>query len=284
MKTVAFIYRPVNSLRGINPNEICMTKNYNLFKPLFGNRGKENGFDEKRVQTLVNMIIAGTFIFDLSIIMVNKKGICIDGVNRIEALKRTNNYVIFRVVANLAVNGTESNTLNIVSEVNDYDTRWKPTEVYNTAFMTGKPLAELIDIMRADVISHNEKLSAKDLKTNLMMTLLERNKNKTHSLKRKLKEYDNEEYLAYAKTEQFRKELEYICKVIAYFKDSRFEANRIVEQLLFIMWSVENFDKDLFFRNLLKHGFDIPIVKSNVIRAKIAELATVNVPNKKKIK
>jgi len=268
-------YKTVYSLTGRKANEIYQTKKYNLFKAVKGNRGEEKGYEEKRVKELVRLIESDAYYHDLSIIVVNKNGVGIDGMNRVEALRRTGNYVIFRVVVNPEYQN-EKNLLPIIARINGYNPMWSAKQQFLAALVTGNKLAHLLSYLRADVVANSVKLAENDISVNQMMTLVERNKNKTHSRKRLLSEYDNEAYLTYAQTDQFEEEFKFACKVIEYFKDSTIDACRILEQLLFLMWTT-NFNKNLFYYNLLKKGFKIPVVKGNLIRAKIVELSEVKV-------
>jgi hypothetical protein len=278
MKTLPLSqYRMVNSLKGLKPSEIVQTLKYEMFTALFANRGKEKGFDEKRVQRLVALIESGEYYHEMSIVIVNKKGVSIDGANRIEAHRRTGTPVLFRVLTSAMYNGTITQSLKIVTVYNDNNPTWTANEQFNTAYQTGSVLAQLLASLRADIIGQSIKLNEKDISVNLMMTLVERNKKKTHSRKRIYSEYFNEDFLKYAQTSEFLNEFIFVAKIIEYFKDSAFDVARILEQLLFVLWDDSKFNCDKFFRNLLKKGFVIENLdnkqKGKFIRAKILELA-----------
>lgn len=270
-------YRNVNSIRGLKPSEIVRTTKYGIFKTLFANRGKAKGFDEKRVQNLVKLIENGTYYHEMSVVIVNKNGVSIDGANRIEAHRRTETPVLFRVLTNKLYNGTVRNTLNIVTVYNGFNPTWTAKEQFTTAFQIGSKLAQLLASHRADYVGQSVKLTENDIRVNLMMTLVERNKKKTHSRKRGFIEYFNDDFLKYAETDEFVTEFNFVAKIIEYFKDSPFDAARILEQLLFVMWDDSKFNPDKFFKALLKKGFVVNITdgrqKGKLIRAKILELA-----------
>jgi len=281
MKTLPLVvYRMIKTpkeFKGLKSNEIVQTFKYDLFNAIFANRGKELGFDEKRVQNLVKLILSGEYFSEMSIVLVNKNGVTLDGANRIEAHRRTNTPVLFRVLTDDAYNGTITDNLKIVARYNDFNPMWTANEQFKTAFQAGSVLAKLLASHRADIIGASMKLAENDISVNLMMTLVEKNKKKCHSRKRSFIEYFNEEYLKYAQTAEFVEEFEFVAKIIEYFKDSPFDAARILEQLLFVMWDDSKFNKNKFFHNLLKKGFVIPDLdsknKGKMIRAKILELA-----------
>ncbi len=285
-KSIYDYYRTVKTKKEFNalkPNEICKTTNFRMFKSLFANRGKEKGFDEARVLLLIALMKSERFFPEISVLVINKNGMCIDGMNRIEAHIRTGLPLLFKVVFDDRLNGDHATTITSVATINEYDPRWQPKEIGATVRMLKNPLVKQFDNLTADLLSRYEKLSAsKDLRDNLLMTLVERNVNKTHSRKRLLPEYYNDKFLAYSQTEEFKEELNFVCRVLSYFKDTDYEGNRMIEQVLFVMWGNENFNKNLFFHNLLKHNFKIKVTKSKYIREKIAELAEVSVPKKQK--
>lgn len=283
---VAFFpnYKVVNSLRGLKSNEIYQTSKYSLFTALVGNRGEKLGFEEKRVRELIEKIKEEVYKHHLSVIIVNKSGIGIDGMNRIEALRRTKNPVIFRVVLEPEFNDSNSNLLNIVAIFNNSNPTWTANQQFRAALEVNNPLAHLLENLRAAVVAQSVKLRTNDISPNQMMTLVERNKLKTHSRKRNLIEYSNAEYLKYAQSAEFEAEFRFVCKVIEYFKDSAHDACRILEQLLYLMWDDSKFNRNAFYYNLVKKGFVINITDSRkkgmLIREKIVELSLMKAPAK----
>ena len=271
------IIRTSKQLKGLKPSEILQTTNYTIFKPLFANRGKVNGFEEKRVLNLMKLIMDNTYYHEMSIVLINKDGVSIDGANRIEAHRRTKTPVLFRVLTNEIYNGSVRNSLNIVTVFNGFNPIWTAKQQFETAYQVGSKLAQLLSSIRADFVGQSIKLAEGDIRVNLMMTLVERNKKKTHSRKRGFLEFFNSDYLKYAQTDEFLNEFKFVCKVIEYFKDSPFDAARILKQLLFVMWDDNKFNSNKFFRNLVKRGFIVDVTESRekgkLIRAKIIELA-----------
>lgn len=280
-------YRTIRTLKEfltIAPNEIVQTKNYDLFETLDGNRGKENGYDEKRVRILVEKMTNGTFYQEMSVIMVNLSGISIDGRNRIEACRRTNSYVIFRVLFGEIYNTKDKlKLLVVVATYNATNPIWTAKELFDCAVIIKNPLAILLSELRAEFIANNIRLSEGDISVNQMMTLVARNKFKTHSTKTSLDAYLNADYLKYAKTSQFKDEFGFVCEIIGYFKDSPIDACRVLEQLLFLMWDDDKFNKNNFLLNLRIKGFKIDLDGTNgkgkgrLIRHKILELSKLRV-------
>jgi len=270
-------YRTVDSIIGLKSNQIYKTKNYDMFATLVGNRGEKLGFEEKRVLKLVALMTSKEYFEEMSIVMINKNCISLDGNNRIEAARRMNMYILFRVLTANIYNGTGSEILSIVSKYNACNPTWSAIQQFKTAIHDGCKLAILLDKLRSNISSELVNFSEADLSVNQMMTLVERNKAKTHSRKRNFSEYYNEDYLKYAKTESFVEEFYFVCKVIVYFKDGALSShtNGILKQLLLVMWDDSKFNKDVFLRNLKRKGFTVGNTKSSTFNSKVIELGVV---------
>lgn len=274
------VYRTVSSLNGLKSNEILKTKKYSIFATLVGNRGEKQGYEEKRVQKLVALIKSGNYFEAMSIILVNRKGIALDGNNRIEAARRTNTYVLFCVMTEAKYNGSKSETISVVTQFNACNPTWTAVQQYKTALEEGCELAHIIEDLRADFVAgSNGTFKTTDITVSQMMTVVERSSIKTHSLKRNFSEYYNQDYLTYAKTSQFKKEFDFVCRIIQYFKVGALSTNTnaILKQVLYVMWTDNKFNMDIFEKNL-RHkskGFHITEAKSNIIKAKVIELGVV---------
>jgi len=279
-KSPMSVYRTVSSLKGLKSNENCKTKNYDMFTTLVGNRGEDKGYEEKRVQKLVALILSGNYFEAMSIILVNKSGISLDGNNRIEAARRTNTYVIFCVMTEAKYNGSTTEVLKVVTKYNDCNPTWSAIQQYKTALKEGSILAKKLEDLRAAfAASSNGTFLATDITVSQMMTVVERSTAKTHSLKRNFSEYFNDDFTKYALTSQFANEFNFVCRVIQYFKVGALSTNTnaILKQVLYVMWSDSKFNMDIFEKNL-RHkskGFNIIDAKANTIKAKVIELGVV---------
>lgn len=279
-KSPMSVYRTVSSLKRLKSNENCKTKNYDMFTTLVGNRGEDKGYEEKRVIKLVALILSGNYFEAMSIILVNKSGISLDGNNRIEAARRTKTYVIFCVMTEDKYNGSTTDVLKVVTKYNDCNPTWNAIQQYKTALKEGSVLAKKLEDLRAAFVAgSNGTFVANDITVSQMMTVVERNTAKTHSTKRNFSEYFNEDFTKYAQTSQFEKEFNFVCRTIQYFKVGALSANgnTILKQVLYILWTDSMFNMSIFEKNLhmKSKGFNIADTKSSTIKAKVIELGVV---------
>lgn len=274
------LFQTVKSLANLKANVIYQTTSYNLFKPIVGNRGEDKGFEEKRVRRYVKLIEDGQFFDELSVIIVTADGRIADGVNRWEACKRTNRPILFRVLSQPMFNQDDNVLLNIVAIFNGSNPTWSANQQYKAAKIVGMKLALQLSLLRSQIVMRDIRLSEKDISPNLMLTLVARDPKNTKARKKNLSEYNNNEYYAYAQTEEFFEEFEYVARIISYFKDGMFDASKVVKELLSLMWGDANFDKDAFYTNLLKKGFKAKNNTVKPIKAEILRLASMRVPRK----
>lgn len=267
-------YQTANTInRSLQCDRNYKTNNYNIAKTLVGNRGSELGYDEKRVRQLVRMILSGLFLFEMSVVQINSHGISLDGNNRIEAARRTGTYFLFRVLTSAIYNQTEpEKVLSVINRFNNYNPTSSANEQYKSALIVNSPLAQRLSDLRA-----LKGLSHKDITINQMMTIVERNKQKTHSRKRGYDDYFDEEYTAYAMTPQFENEFDLACKVIEYFRGTTIQANTVLKQVLFMMWDDNKFDINRFSTALLKGKLvlDLEHLTPKTIRAAIGKVGVV---------
>jgi hypothetical protein len=284
MKTLTFsasLYKTVELMKQfkqLNSAEVQRTKLYDFFKPIEGNRGRTQKFDEKRVRNIVKIIESGNYYEEMSLVIVNKKGTIIDGVHRVEALRRKDMYVYFRMLTSDRYNPKNpADLMLVVSTINTYNPAWTAKEMFETALLLGNKLATLLDDLRCGLVTSNElPLVEGDIRINTMMVLVKRDPKQTHGRRVNFGDYYCEDkYLEYAQSPEFVAEFKYVCKIIAFCKSTEFDAARILEQLLNVMWTDANFNRDIFYANIIVNGFKIAESATNrakAIRNKILEL------------
>lgn len=273
-KTVEFI----KQMRNLNSAEVQRTKLYDFFKPIEGNRGRTQQFDERRVKNLLKIIDSGNYYEELSLVIVNKKGTIIDGVHRVEALRRRDMFVYFRMLTSDRYNPKNpADLMLVVSTINTYNPAWTAKEMFETALLLGNKLATLLDDLRCGIVTSNKfPLVEGDIRINTMMVLVKHDPKQTHGRRVNFGDYYcDDKYLEYAQTPEFAEEFEYVCKIIAFCKSTEYDSVRILEQLLNVMWTDTNFNRDIFHANIVANGFKLPESISNrakAIRNKIVEL------------
>lgn len=274
----------VRTLTSVKPFVVYQTKNHNLFHIMHFNRGEDKGIDENRVRDLMRTMIQGEFHFELSPIIVNKRGEIIDGNSRFVAMKRIGLPVYFRVVFEDKYNGEDGQTAIIMAQYNKANSTWGAKQQFRTAIKCGNPLAILLADYRAGAVAKLCGLKESEISPNLLMTMLARNPKKTHSTKRNFTEYYNPMFYEYAKTEQFKKEFAYICNVMAILKESSVDTNRVIEQVLALMWGNDEFNAPRFLYNLQYLDFNLSgKLTGKIIREKIMEIADTDYKVKKAV-
>lgn len=268
----------MKQFKNLNSAEVQRTKLWDFFKPIEGNRGKTQKYDEKRVRNIIKIIESGNYYEELSIVIVNKKGIIIDGVHRVEALRRLKMFVYFRMLTSDLYNPKDpSDLMLVVSTINTYNPAWTAKEMFETALLLGNKLATLLDDLRCDVVTSNEfPLVEGDIRINTMMVLVKRDPKQTHGRRVNFGDYYcDDKYLQYAQSPEFADEFKYVCKIIAFCKSTEYDSVRILEQLLNVMWTEPNFNRDVFHANIVTNGFKLSESVSNrakAIRNKILDL------------
>jgi hypothetical protein len=174
----------------VNPKEIHIVENQ---------RGKENGFDQKRVDNIKAKLIAGIFIWDMSTVKVIYKRnggkrlqlICIDGAHRTiaviqlidEKLLPADYKIPFTIIRNKKLEGlSKKNLMSFIADMNNYDPRWKESEHFGAANSVGYSTALAIETILNDYhenqiefLNSNGRAIKIALKKNVILSLAIRN-------------------------------------------------------------------------------------------------------------
>lgn len=262
--------REVKSINGLEEGVVYKTTNYDMFSPVSGNRGHEDGIIPKKVNTYVNLIKNGKFFDDASPILINKSGQIIDGHNRKKAHEMTERPVFFRITMNPAFNSKNTNQLlNNIALFNGTNTTWTGKDNFRSSIMTKAPLAMALSEIREEMINTHNVVRG-DLSSGQMYSYVTK---KIQLGKRNRMVYSDKKLAEYAKSDEFKDEMNFISKIIEYFKNTPIRPSKIINQLMPLIWS-GSVNKDKFYHNLIKYGFDAHIDRANVLRNSILDLAS----------
>lgn len=268
--------REVSELKGLETNVVYMTKNFEMFKPVVGNRGAENGFLPKKVNNIVKLIKSGKYMEDASPILINRMGQIVDGNNRKRAHEIADTPICFRITVNAELNSKNQNKLlNAIALYNGTNTTWTGKDNFRSSLMTKAPLAVALSKVREDLVRAYNVVRG-DLTAGQMYSYV----TKQITLSKRTREvYSDRELAKYAKSDEFMLEMMFICRVIEYFKNTPIRPSKVLNQLMPLVWAGK-VNKDKFYHNLIKYGFDAHIDKANVLRNCILDLATRRVTKK----
>jgi hypothetical protein len=112
-------YREVNSLENLEHDRNYKTSNYDMFTHLIHNRGTETGYDTKRVEEIMELVLTNKFYFELAIVSINLSGIGLEGNCRIEAFKRLKIPILFHLCIDERLN--VENKIQLLSQMTVYN-------------------------------------------------------------------------------------------------------------------------------------------------------------------
>jgi hypothetical protein len=148
------------------------------FKIISRNRGVKEGYDQKRVNKIMNLFITNKFVWEFGFLIVTyRKGklVLLDGANRLTAIRQLisqdelpKDYEIPFVVIddNKFASMSESDLIEFMADMNDYDPRWNETEHFNAAYNAGLKTALKVQeyVSRSKNPINDEKLSYQIIK------------------------------------------------------------------------------------------------------------------------
>lgn len=280
LKIIFDNYQGVNSLVNLVVGTIYRTKNYGMLKHLQFNRGTKVGYDEQTVVKFVEMYLQGYFIPEMSIVSINLDGISVDGNNRIEACKRLGIDVLFHICADAKINTKNQLKLtNILTIYNSYDPSWSRIEQQKCAESHNSPLALRLKALRDNLINNSKYLNERNLKTNLLMLLLDKFNLTSRMSKNIFEMFCNEVFFEYSNSEEYLETVRYICDVISALEKTKIlfksliDTSKVVDQVIKIMRTEYTFNKQQFLLNVLHEGFLVSNIKVSTVRTKIRDLS-----------
>lgn len=267
-------YREVNSLQNLSHDKNYITRNYDMFTHLKHNRGTETGYDEKRVMDIMMLVLTDNFDFELAIVAINLNGVSLEGNCRIEAFRRLGIPVLFHLCISKRLNTeNEIDLLTILTRYNSYIPTWLNSQQLSTAELCQLPLATLLIDKRASIIANIDHITEKNLQTNFLFTLADRNNTNTHAKKRQFNEYNNRpDMIEFVTSEQFDKDILFFCDIIGILvNNSNVDRSKVIEHTLKAMRINPEFNRDVFLMRLRKYGFHLNWVSVSNIKNKINE-------------
>lgn len=262
----------VKSSENLLPYVIYRTKNYDIFKPFPYNRGVESGIKESKVKTYMNLMLKDDFEFEMFVVLINEHNQMMDGHNRFEAARRLGKDIYFRVLFGDKWQKQET-ALPAIAKINNTNSIWTNSEIFNTAIALNSELALTISRMISKASKAKFAVNEKSLTMSHVFTLLYRKTG--HPSRIPLDDFFNTDYLAYCKTEQFKKEFDFCCYLINRFADTFIDLTRVYEAILPMVWKGEC-DMEKFMRNSHKVKFgeetDTKVKGIKYLREKINEV------------
>jgi len=249
----------IASLLGVKLNYNYLITDYSLLTPTIGNRG---GKKNPRIRYYVNLIKAGKFFYDLSVICVTITGRIVEGHHRFEALKLMNKPILIRIVADR--NLTEISTFN-----SGMNTKWKPEETFDSAKTTGAAVAKALDDLRIALCEKN-KIKKNQLTACEMYGILVKNTKHFSSGKNAptVEMWTAPTLESLASKKEFKKNIALYTKMKGELKSIRdaYKISKVVMDLHFD--SKVNFDLESFSTILSYDGFVLPEYNVKTITAK----------------
>lgn len=259
----------VSTLMGLSTGVIYTTTNYSILKVLKGNRGSECGSLKSKVNSYVKLIKSGMFFEGTSPIIINVKGWVLDGANRLKALQICAKPVEFIITSDEKLNNcTKSEFLDAIAFYNDVNTTWTGGQSFESALISKAPLAIAIDKTKAKMVAEYH-ITKKDITPAQLYAIVAKQKARG---KKNRTNYKDKELVKEIKTERFEKDIKFVSRLIQYLKPTAMRPSDVVNQVMPLIWDNE-IDRNRFYHNLLKHGFENTANVAKEIKPKVLELA-----------
>lgn len=245
-------------------NELVIkkTKNYDVFKPLDYNRGKDDntmkGIDQVRLNKVMAKIMSPSWLILFGAIYVNKDNYILDGHHRYLAMRKLGLPVYYIVITDEIANPKETNLrkyikqlLILVSTINDNNSTWSPKDNFECARKGDFKLAKVM-YKHMQEISAYAKVGIDEIVPNHLYSLIKKDLAYFNASKKVLvEEYDNKETFKLTKGDYFKdtlsfyKELSYQMERLDIDKLSR---NKFLNKVFRAFWQLEGFvfDNDRF--------------------------------------
>ena len=195
------------------------------FQILSNNRGRETGYDKKRVNGLMELLLSNLFMWLLSTIKViyrkqTKSLIVLDGANRITAVKKlielgklpVDYHIPFTIVDDPVLNKMSNKDLiDFMSVINEYDPRWKESEHYNAAISSKLETALMFEKYVTLYKAESERLKyivgdktiTPTLKYNILLAMATKKSIESGKTKVTYKDFRNDNIAQYMRTDDF---------------------------------------------------------------------------------
>lgn len=277
MNVLNSVYPMVNSLANLDAGKVYSTTNYNMLKPLLGNRGRKNGYSPERVNAFKEMIKNKTFLFGIVHVMLNLKGFAIDGNNKLRALMEMGLPVNFMIFNEPAFNvANPSDILNAVSDYNSVNSSWFAKDSYLSAIYHKESCAIAIETLKKH-IEVKFSLPETMLTPSRMIALAKQDKNGLGGKAQPRKEYCDDNTATIIKSANFIQQVEFIANVINFVKVQNPSITEwfVIRCLMPVIWS-EKLDLVVLYNKIEKKGFkNMDNEKMSGIRTRVNQILAI---------
>jgi len=214
MKKVKNYYKSVSDIKEAKVGKIHSTTNYSMFNTLKFNRGQDNGIDHLRIAKFEKMIEKNEFFFSWINVVVNLSGIILDGHHRFMVLKALRMPINFVIAPEPELNvDDEIKLLAAISRLNAVDSKWNAKAHFDTALKSGLPVAIAIAELKAG-LGAKYAIDKRPLREARIFALITANEKTLEGKLVTVEDYDNENVLELMSSDKFRKEFDFVCKVM----------------------------------------------------------------------
>lgn len=269
----------VSEFKDLASGVVYKSNNYKMFKTLSGNRGETKGVENSRVNGFVKLIKNGLFLSECSYILVNRNRVKLDGNNRSLALERCGESISFIITDDPMLNTTNQNDLlNAIALLNGKNSAWSQSHNFRSSLIKRVPMAVQLDKLRSEMVM-NYNIGSGELTPSLMYGIL----NKKLNVDKKLRSiYDDKALTKVSKSVEFENDLMFVSSVIRFFKGTNIRSHKIYKWLMPLVWSGK-IDRDSFYHNLVKYGFDVVSERKQFVLVTIDMLANKRISKGTKI-
>lgn len=206
------------------------TTNFGMFKTLKYNRGEDDGIDTTRLNKFKKLFENDEYFKHIIHVFVNLMGYVIDGHHKLALHKWLAEQGIIVPINFVILTEPEFNEkdevklMGAIARYNAITSKWDSKAHFNTALKMGLPLAIEIENIQARCRTEYG-VDGRFLSANRIYSLLSHDKKRLESNLVSVEDYVNEDLVEVAKTEEFEKELKFVCSVLKELQ----EWNRVYE-------------------------------------------------------
>jgi hypothetical protein len=246
----------VNSLDNLVVGQIYTTTNYKMLKHLKYNRGRNDGFVRARVTKIAKMVANNTFYFNVCHVLLNLKGLVIDGNNRLKMLSELGLPVNFEITAQPQFNmDDESEILNNVSDYNAINSSWGAKDAFSSALAFGERTALVIDALKTK-IENEHGLETTMFTPSRLIALATRYSAGLGGVAQVRRAYCNDETANILESKDFQTELDYVIKMLKFVKQNNNQIREwfVIRNIMPTVWKKE-LSMKVVYANMKKKGF-----------------------------
>ncbi len=258
-KVIDSTYPLVSSPAEVDVNGKFSTLNFEMFKPLQYNRGIDTGIDVNRLTRFKKLYENDEYFRDEIHLIVNKAMEIIDGHHHWELHKWLKAQGIdlpinFTITVEKEFNeGTLLQKIGAIARRNAITSKWDNKAHFDIATKLGLPLAIAIENIKAEFCK-KYNTDSRMITPSRIFALLKSDKNWLNSGLVTVEDYGDESLIEVMKTDKFKKEFEFMIKIInyivewnkAYLETSKILPFNMIRAIMPMVWdNMLNMDKFL---------------------------------------